>query len=203
MAFLGVLSAAPVLAQTESPESKPKLSVFIVDLTPSESSSAAHVRPFERVPLKPGRAVLSLASKKRFLFLSAAVYGAALADMHRTLEVRKNSWWYETDPLAKPFVRLPTPAYYVTGLALATGLNWMSWKMAHSSRWHRLAPFRNCFQSVATSTASNPIGFESFHASFPVLEGIGEASYVNSLSKFALDIGRRKSENFWAHSLPG
>jgi hypothetical protein len=102
--------------------------------------SATLLRPFERAPIKPGRAVLSRASKKRFLLLSAAVYGAALADMHRTLEVRKNSWWYETDPLAKPFVRLPTPAYYVTGLAMATGLNWLSWKMAHSGRWHRLAP---------------------------------------------------------------
>jgi hypothetical protein len=141
MAFLGVLSAAPaVLAQTESPESKPKLSVLLLDLNPSESNSATLLRPFERAPIKPGRAVLSRASKKRFLLLSAAVYGAALADMHRTLEVRKNSWWYETDPLAKPFVRLPTPAYYVTGLAMATGLNWLSWKMAHSGRWHRLAP---------------------------------------------------------------
>ena len=74
------------------------------------------------------------------MLLSAAVYGAAWADMHRTSEVRKNSWWYETDPLAKPFAKLPTPAYYVTGLAMATGVNWLSWKMAHSRRWHKLAP---------------------------------------------------------------
>jgi hypothetical protein len=141
MAFLGVLSAAPaVLAQTESPESKPKLSVLLLDLNPSESNSATLLRPFERAPIKPGRAVLSRASKKRFLLLSAAVYGAALAEHASDLGVRKNSWWYETDPLAKPFVRLPTPAYYVTGLAMATGLNWLSWKMAHSGRWHRLAP---------------------------------------------------------------
>ena len=36
------------------------------------------------------------------------------------------------------FVRLPTPAYYATGLAMATGPNWISWKMGHSRRWHRL-----------------------------------------------------------------
>lgn len=157
MAFLGVLSAAPaVLAQTESPEAKPKLSVLLIDLNPSESSSATLVRPFERAPIKPGRAVLSRASKKRFLLLSAAVYGAALADMHRTLEVRKNSWWYETDPLAKPFVRLPTPAYYVTGLAMATGLNWLSWKMAHSKRWHRLASIPQLL-----SIGGNLYGFQS------------------------------------------
>jgi hypothetical protein len=23
---------------------------------------------------------------------------------------------------------------------MATGLNWLSWKMAHSHRWHKLAP---------------------------------------------------------------
>jgi len=43
--------------------------------------------------------------------LSLAVYGASLADMHQTLAFRNNSRWYETDPLAKPLVRLPAPAY--------------------------------------------------------------------------------------------
>ena len=68
-------------------------------------------------------------SKKQFFVLSVAVYGASLADMHQTLAFRNNSWWYETDPLAKPLVRLPAPAYYATGLAMATGLNWISWRM--------------------------------------------------------------------------
>ena len=77
--------------------------------------------------------------KTQFLILSAAVYGASLADMHQTLRERNYSWWYETDPLAKPFVRLPPPTYYATGLALATGLNWISWKMGHSRKWRRLA----------------------------------------------------------------
>jgi hypothetical protein len=141
MAFLAVLSAAPAgIAQTEPPESKPKLSALLLDANPSESSSAALVRPFERTPIEPRRTFLSHASKKRFVLLSAAVYGAALADMHQTLEVRNNSWWYETDPLAKPFARLPAPAYYATGLAMATGVNWLSWKMARSRRWRKLAP---------------------------------------------------------------
>jgi hypothetical protein len=60
--------------------------------------------------------------------------------MHQTLAVRNLSWWYETDPLARPFVHLPAPAYYATGLALATGINWLSWRMAHSRRWYKLAP---------------------------------------------------------------
>jgi hypothetical protein len=28
-----------------------------------------------------------------------------------------------SDPLARPLVKLPTPAYYASGFALATGLN--------------------------------------------------------------------------------
>jgi hypothetical protein len=37
-------------------------------------------------------------------------------------------------------VCLPAPAYYVTGLAVSLGLNWLSWKMAHSRRWHKPSP---------------------------------------------------------------
>jgi hypothetical protein len=77
--------------------------------------------------------------KKQFVILSGAVYGASLADMHQTLQERKYPWWYETNPVARPLVRLPTPAYYAAGLAMATGLNWISWKMGHSRKWHKLA----------------------------------------------------------------
>ena len=79
-------------------------------------------------------------SKKQFLVLNAAVYGAGLADMQQTLEARKNSWWYETDPLARPFAKLPAPADYATGLAMATGLNWIGGRMGHSGRWPKLSP---------------------------------------------------------------
>jgi hypothetical protein len=70
---------------------------------------------------------------------STAVYGATLADTHQTLQQRNYPWWRETDPLAKLFVRLPTPAYYA-GLAIATGLSWLSWRMARSRRWRKLSP---------------------------------------------------------------
>ena len=94
--------------------------------------------------------------KKQFIVLSASVYGASVVDMHQTMHFRNYSWWYETDPLAKPIVRLPAPAYYATGLALATGVNWISWKMGHSRRWHRLSPLPQVLSIVG-----NTYGFKS------------------------------------------
>jgi hypothetical protein len=94
--------------------------------------------------------------KTQFLILSAAVYGASLADMHQTLQERKYSWWYETNPVARPLVRLPSPAYYAAGLAMATGLNWISWKMGHSRKWRRLAAIP---QLIATG--GNTYGYKS------------------------------------------
>lgn len=94
--------------------------------------------------------------KKRFVTLSVAAYAASLADMHETIRVRNESWWYERDPLARPIVRLPMPAYYASGLALATAVNWLSWKMGHSRKWRRIAPLPQLF-----SIAGNTYGFKS------------------------------------------
>src|SRR5215470_586623 len=77
--------------------------------------------------------------RRQFIILSSLVYAASVADMHQTLHNRNYSWWYEKDPLARPLVRLPAPAYYAAGLALASGINWMSWEMGHSRRWHKLS----------------------------------------------------------------
>lgn len=71
-----------------------------------------------------------------FLFLSASVYSAAFLDMYQTESL--GSRVHEYDPLARPFVHLPAPAYYATGAALATGVNWLGWKLAHSRRWHHV-----------------------------------------------------------------
>jgi hypothetical protein len=141
IALVGCLtSASTALAQSESAEPISKLS--------ANASNAAPVGPYpnllrptpkpSRSPENPMFAVRN--PRFRFVVLSTAVYGAALADMHQTLQVRNLYWWYETDPLARPFAHLPAPAYYATGFAMATGVNWLSWKMAHSRRWHKFAP---------------------------------------------------------------
>jgi hypothetical protein len=95
----------------------------------------------------------SRATKTRFILLSACVRGSSLADLHGTLALRNYSWG---DPLAKPFARLPAPAYYARGLAIATGVNWLSWKMARSKHWNRLAPL-----SQLISIAGNSCGIST------------------------------------------
>ena len=138
--ILGVfLASSAAFAQTDSPSAKPDLSILL-ELPPTASTSTSLVRPVYKPPIKATHTLLSQLAEKKFIFLSAGVYTAAILDMHQTLAVRSSPWWYETDPLAKPFVRLPAPAYYATGLALATGVNWLSWKMAHSRHWRKLAP---------------------------------------------------------------
>ena len=81
---------------------------------------------------------------KAFLLTSAGVYSAALLDMHNTLsdmnygKSHPGIGCHEVDPFARPFVSLPAPAYYATGLALATGVNWISWKMARSEKFRHV-----------------------------------------------------------------
>jgi hypothetical protein len=75
--------------------------------------------------------------------------------MHQTLAVRSSPWWYETDSLAKPFVRLPAPVYDAAGLALATGADWLSWKMGRSRHWRKLAPISQVLSIGGTNRFQN------------------------------------------------
>lgn len=100
-------------------------------LTPITHAESPSIHP---LPLTKSRKPIIFRAPRVFILTSAAVYSAALLDMHETISLRPN--FVEHDPLARPFVRLPAPAYYAAGLVLATGVNWLSWKMARSSRWH-------------------------------------------------------------------
>jgi hypothetical protein len=128
------------MAQANIPD--PALKIPLFPLPTNRLDSAPVSMPSSPIanPLRPAPKSPPHFSRTRFALLSASVYIAAFADMHQTLQERKCSWWREADPLARPFVRLPAPAYYATGLMMATGLNWLSWKMAHSRHWHKVAP---------------------------------------------------------------
>jgi hypothetical protein len=157
LAVLGAIFIAPVSrAQASSSDSSPRLATLILEPKPTYSSVVAPVRSADAGPFRSRPKAPLRFSNARFALLSFSVYGAALADMHQTLEVRNSYWWYETDPLARPFARLPAPAYYATGLAMATGVNWLSWKMAHSRRWHKLSPLPQLL-----SISGNLYGFHS------------------------------------------
>jgi hypothetical protein len=139
--FLGsITTASTSFAQSDPSAPIPILSLTIPAAPPTEATPKLSLPAPKPAPLTRAPVSVAHPSKARFIILSAAVYGASLADMHQTLAVRNFYWWYETDPLARPFVHLPTSAYYATGLAMATGVNWLSWKMAHSRRWNKLAP---------------------------------------------------------------
>ena len=93
----------------------------------------------------PPKTTLKL-PKGKWLSLSAATYTAAALDMHATADAeewfKKHPHYYrgptETDPLARPLVRLPRPAYYACGFALATGVNWLGYRMSRSRRWRKV-----------------------------------------------------------------
>ena len=157
MAITAALFTAPaVLAQTDPSTRTSLLSLRNPDKNAPDSISAPPPRSPAEDPFQLKSKPSVRVSKTKFILLSAGVYAASLADMHQTLKVRNNSWWSETDPLARPFVRLPAPAYYATGLAMSTGINWLSWKMAHSRRWHKLAPLPQVL-----AIAGNLYGFRS------------------------------------------
>ena len=140
LAALALLFASlPAMSQAKAQELTPKDSPFPLPENRPDSSSTSRPSTPEAHPVQALTRPLHF-SKTRFVLLSTAVYGAAFADMYQTLQQRNNPGWHEGDPLARPLLRLPAPAYYATGLVMATGLNWLGWKMAHSRRWHKLAP---------------------------------------------------------------
>jgi hypothetical protein len=107
---------------------------------------------FSRGPREASRAI---GNRGPFLVLSAGVYGFAMLDMHETVSVGG----YEDNPLARPFVKLPRPAYYATGMALATSVNWMASKMKQSKRWRKI-----WWLPQACSIAANLWGYTSTRA---------------------------------------
>lgn len=121
-------------------------------LHPSGGSAFAPIKPAQR-PKTP--MTLWVAS-------SLAVYTAAALDMHATEQNRQlyqkyPGYFYgdyEADPFARPFVRLPAPAYYACGIAMATGVNWLGFRMSRSPRFHKI-----WWLPQALSVAGNTRGY--------------------------------------------
>lgn len=148
------LVAAGSLAATEHSQNllrtsaTPRLSLTPIDLCvmggrnicstqPSDEnsprvSSLESTRPIRIEPKPPARTY----PHRSFIVLSGIVYTAAWIDMHRTYPRRHRI--AEQDPFVRPLLKLPAPAYYATGFVLATGINYLSWRMSRSKRFHRI-----------------------------------------------------------------
>jgi hypothetical protein len=97
--------------------------------------SGTVLAPLPPLPREVRRAVKP-ALPKSFFVLSAGVYTAAGLDMQRSESMLPH--FDEKDPVVRPFLRLPAPAYYASAALFATGINFLGWKMARSERWHKI-----------------------------------------------------------------
>ena len=110
------------------------------------AGAGAQAQKLVNAPRQPRRAAKSKFTKELWLSLSAATYMAAALDMHATAnaaDVAKRypaMYWGnpEANPIARPFVNLPRPAYYASGFALATGVNWLGYRMSRSRKWRKV-----------------------------------------------------------------
>lgn len=109
---------------------------------------------------------------KLWIASSLAVYTAAILDMHVTQETLQSNYqwkkqnpqqsafdvyWFERDPLARPLLKLPAPAYYACGVALATGVNWAALRMSRSKRFRKV-----WWIPQAISVAGNAKGYSTY-----------------------------------------
>ncbi len=85
-------------------------------------------------PLPAGR----YPNKPAFFGLCAMAYASAWIDMHHTYSYSAKKDWIERNPLVRPLLKLPAPAYYAVGFGLVTGMNYLGWKMARSKRFQRM-----------------------------------------------------------------
>jgi len=104
--------AVPALAHLDLAATAP------IHITPHDSAP-------ESVMRRPGRA---------WLALSLAGQAAALADAKTTLDLKHAHplTFYEEDPLARPFVNLPPPAYVASVVGLTASVSAISWKLRRS-----------------------------------------------------------------------
>jgi hypothetical protein len=101
----------------------------------SKITSGVVLAPLPPLPREVRRAVKP-PLQKSFWVLTAGVYTAAGLDMQRSESMLPN--FDERDPIVRPFLRLPAPAYYASAALFATGVNYLGWKMARSERWHKI-----------------------------------------------------------------
>ena len=135
LAFL-VLSTLLFIALSTTAQAQEAIGAVSANFTPGIRLPTTTIQPSEPPPPWKMKQPVENRSVRRFFLLSGGVYAAAVMDMQESASLRPH--FREDDPLAKPFAKLPLPAYYASGLAFATGLNWLGWRMAHSEKLQRV-----------------------------------------------------------------
>lgn len=127
-----------LLAPLVSPARAQTVPLSLVSETVADSRipSKVAIAPLAPLPRTEPRKAVKDALPRSYFVLSAGVYAAAGLDMQQSESMMPH--FDERDPLARPFLRLPGPAYYASAALFATGVNWLGWKMARSERWHKI-----------------------------------------------------------------
>jgi hypothetical protein len=171
--FLSV-STCPVKGQTEpsSQSSFPDNPVSkSLGLDKSEPKSPARESPRAApITTSNGRPRKLTTTTTLWVASSLAVYAAAALDMrateetvqrinrlHKQYPVFPEDYSFESNPFARPLLKLPAPAYYACGVALATGVNWVGLRMSRSKRFRRA-----WWLPQTLSVAGNTHGYLSF-----------------------------------------
>ena len=135
LAFV-VLSTLPFIPLSTTAQAQEAIGAVNANFTPGIRLPTTTIQPSEPLPQWKMKQPVENRSVRRFFLLSGGVYAAAVMDMQESASLRPH--FREDDPLAKPLAKLPLPAYYASGLAFATGLNWLGWRMAHSEKLQRV-----------------------------------------------------------------
>jgi hypothetical protein len=108
--------------------------------------------PLPPLPRREPRRAVKEATLRAFFVLSAGVYVAAGLELQQSESMLPN--FDERDPVVRPFLRLPAPAYYASAALFATGINFLGWKMTRSERGHKV-----WWLPQVTSMAGNLAGY--------------------------------------------
>jgi hypothetical protein len=180
MAQEPITTSDPSNAQMLSPGAGPQASDGQQFLNAGTTGSMQHQNAESRAK----QTVRQMLSDRTFLALSSGVYAGTIFDIHTTVSMKKwyslsdpptklSSHFSDADPLARPFVNLPNPAYYASGLAFATGINLVAWKLKRSSRFRKVwwlpqivAPSVNFYSGIDNITRRNH-QINSWKSKFP------------------------------------
>lgn len=138
---LAALLVCAILCPRAQAQTVPPFSITFSDLAAARPAVPAlthldlaaaapiHVTPHD----SPPESVVRRSSRAWFA-LSLAGQAAALADATATLDLKRAHpiTFYENDPLARPFVNLPPPAYVASVVGLTAGLSAISWNLRRS-----------------------------------------------------------------------